>query len=482
MLFAQSRAIHHALRDFYRKEFGIGAENAASVALADDKRAAMIFLSDLFHRQIFDAIEKNPLSSLLSLAWTVSSTCFNVSTKMTDKEYMSVWSPFICLVNALTGLASKWRTTERIALFDLDDLRLADRQFISVIEQRAKLNDEERKQLTEERINSELFIELLENTPFGTYQINNAVGTTAKPYASKNDREWTIGNTTFTYVYSPLNVTDRERYLVMFVRHETSDRLRRQAESRLQKLFPAYHAKYGIHVYPWMFATHECEENGSRAMIWQMQKSALVWILYHSIGALVTVNDDRLMLKDFVATVRCMDNFVECGLCLNHWITQHKRKWNLIERSMEEEDGGNARSVKGTKGNYVFSLDNRTQRRAFELDLALLVTHNDIQESIDPRLKLTEAAVYALREDYMNLARAIALAFSDGGSSNDGPPGPFKSSVFHQDDTRKDLCREPWELWGYQLKRTNVYDCNVRDRGYVKEALLRLEWDRYNCD
>jgi hypothetical protein len=469
MLFAQSRAIHHALRDFYRKEFGIGSDNVP--ALADDKRAAMIFLSDLFHRQIFDAIEKNPISALLSLAWTICSTCFNVSTKMTDKEYLSVWSPFICLTNVLTSLEGKWRKIDQVSIFDVDDLRLADRNFIRVIEERSKLSDEERKQLTTERINSDLFVELLGNTPFGTYQISNTLGTSAKPYASSNDREWTIGNTTFTYIYSPLNVSDRERYLVMFVRHETNDRLRRQAEERLQKLFPAYHSRYGIHVYPWMFATHEKEENGSRAMIWQMQKSALVWILYHSIGALVTVNDDRLMLKDFVATVRCMDNFVECGLCLNHWVSQHKRKWNLIAKTIGDYEQSTE---------HMFSLDNRTKQRAMELDLTLLVTHNDIQESIDPRLKLTEAAVYALREDYMNLARSIVLALSDRTVSD--TQTTFKSSVFHKDDTRKDVCRDPWELWGYQLKRTSIYDCDVRNREYVKQALLRLEWDRYNCD
>lgn len=486
MLFSQSRALHAALRQFYAREIGIrydGETTSSSSSktdvvatmptvpttmYADDKRMAMIFITDHFHRQVFDAFEKNPISALLSLAWTICVTCFHISKKMEETEYLRVWSLFICTVNALCSLAEKSSTSTAAnenndcRLFDIDDLRNTDRNFVELIDRVASMNEEQRKQHVRDQLASDLFIGLLERTPFGTYQIaKSLVGPVGTPRSSNQDREWTVGDKIYTYVLSPLNVSDRERYLALFSRYESSDKLRKQVESKLRKRFSAYHAKYGLHVNPWMFATHEREENGSRAMIWQMQKSALVWIHYHALAALVVVNNDRRLINDFLATVTCMDKFIDCGLCMNHWNTLHKPQWEGLAKRADSVP--------------IFTADQNSclKQRRTSVDLSLLITHNEVQETIDARLKLTDAAVYAIREDYLNLARSVVLAIVNG----DMAP------VLASDQQRRDVCRQPNELWSYQLKRLlTMKNVDAKTRGFVKEALLRLEWDRMNCE
>lgn len=511
MLFSQSRALHQALRNFYRNDLllvgGGGGKNdttadnplAATSLAFDDQRAAMIFITEHFHRQVFDSLERNPLSALLSLCWTICSTSFNVSPDLSETAYLRVWSPFICLVTTLfqlndkIGLSSSSSSNGSSAssepsnddifapkqLFDFDDLRVADRAFIQRIEQISKLPKDKRSSVTYEQANSELFMKLLDATPFGTYQITNLTGSLMKNNSAKHlreDREWVVGNKIYTYVLSPVNVQDRDRFLALFARHETNEKLRRQVESTLRQYFPAYHARHGIDVTPWLISTHEADENGVRANIWQMQKSALVWILYHCLASLVTVNANPLLINDFIATVRCIDNFIECGLCLNHWNGRHRKKWD--ERCSLVTNNSSSSSSSSRTGSLFATSQ-------YSPDVALLLTHNDIQESIDPRLKLTDAAVYALREDYLNFARTIVLALSNKSlQRNSASPEivhrlPVNTSIHQHDAKRKDVCREPYELWSSHLEKVQVLQAvDLSTRGYVKDSLLKLQWDK----
>lgn len=512
MLFAQSRALHRALRQFYRAELALdssgnvtaGSTAAPAIAM-DDKRTAMIFITELFHRQVFDAFEQNPLSAVLSLAWTICTTCFHISAEMEETEYLRVWSPFICTVNVLCQLNSKLNGDSTSAaaaaverggggggggcdgngsnggdLFDLDDLRAADRAFVHRIDQNLKLNLQQRQRLTREQTNSRLFISLLERTPFGTYQINDFPDVARLPSSGggpDDDREWMVAGKVYSYMLSPVNVLDRERFLVLFTRHETNEKLRKQVETVLREKFAAYHSRHELNLSPWMIATHERESDGSRATIWQMQKSALVWILYHCLAALVTVNANQLLINDFVAAVQCMDNFIECGMCLNHWNEFHRKRWDRQQPSSQAVVASLLLSTSrfGRKPSSSLFASAET-----EPDLALLITHNSVQATIDPRLRLTDAAVYALREDYLNFARATALSLSNKSFGN-SVHVPVSTSIHKIEELRQDVCREPWELWSYQLERMlTLQDADKRSREFVKNALLRLEWDRFN--
>lgn len=489
-LFSQSREIHRQLRRSYRRELSIATATSGDVLHYDDKRVAMMFVMELHHRQVLDALQRNPLSAMLSIGWTLSSTSHSILPQMKTNDYMAVWSPFLCLVNALRQLDNQYAPSKSSSsssstppsppplLFDLDDLRMIDRAFFDVLTGLSALSRDERRRQDLLRTNSDLFTEKLTNTPFGTYQIDEhqqqqqqqqqqttittiaaAKGTQQQQQQQEehdaDDVEWVFGGRTYRYVDNPLNVRDRQRYSVMFERHETAERLRRQTEMQLRAQFATYHRMYGLHVQPWMVAAHEKDEEhgGSYPVMWQIQKSSLVWMFYHSLAALVTVINHPQLLDDFVATVRSLEHFVECGLCHHHWKTVYLPRWKTLDRE-------------------------RTP-----VDVYLLQTHNDIQASTDPSLRLTDAALQALREDYLNFARCIVTAISVRSIPTRVPAdftvNGFWCTVFEREQARKDVCREPWELWTNRLRDSlSLQDCNPKDRAYVKRALLQLEWDR----
>lgn len=482
MLFTQSRVLHARLRDHYRGELELQDDRRHNNAppLMDETRVALMFTAEQFHAQVFDAFQANPLSSLLSLAWTICSTSFSISPKMTEHEYLAVWSPFFCVVNVLSYLENKLAnrtapTTTRP--FDVQDLRLMDRQFVDSVRATLKLEPDARKELTRQRLSSDFMEQLLTNTPFGTYQISD-VATPAHGAASVgSDAEWTYGAKRYTYVRSPVNVLDRERYFALYARHETANRVRVQAESELRQRFAAYHQLYGLNINVWMIPTHEKNQDGSRALIWQMNKSALVWILYHALAALVAVADDQRITADFIVTVRSMDKFIECGMCLHHWKTRYAPLWDLVYEEYKQLNEQGAFHDTTNASHYPRSMD---------VDLRLLATHNDVQTSIDPRLRLTSAAVHALREDYLNLARSLVMAVAARPPSAAAPahtplkPDQFDCAVYKMERERLDVCVQPSELFARSLKTSLRFTCDSR-RERVKQALLALEWDRMNC-
>lgn len=483
MLFAQSREIHRNVKMYYESDL-FSDPAIRPQTYFDDTRVAMMFCSGLYHDQLFDAFESNPLSTMLSLTWTVCSTSFNISPKMRDSEYMSVWSPFICLVNALCYLNDKAENRSDVRpcdLFDLDDLRQMDRDFIRSIKEQAQLDPADQRRKNDERERSSFFHRLLENTPFGTYQIVDTPTDKSTKIVSEN--EWKVNGQRFTFVASPINVIDLQRYLAMIARCESTEKIRLQTEARLRERFHAYHSMYGLNVDAWLIATHEKNVDGSRALLWQVQKSSLVWWMYHLLAALVIIIDKNELVGDFLATVKSIENFIECGLCANHWRTSYKGFWanfiNYREDVLETSE----------------KISNRTEwpswLREDAVDLRLLRTHNDVQKSIDPRFDLTEAALHALREDYLNAARTLVAAVSVRGPATttlskhrlvNGRPlsAKFNCSIYTQEQAREDVCRTPFEISRVFLR--NVEGYSKDRRGSSKKAQLRLEWENMHAD
>lgn len=478
MLFSQSREIHRNVRMYYESDI-FSDPTIRAQTYVDDTRVAMMFCSSLYHNQLFDAFETNPLSAVLSLTWTVCSTSFNISPKMRDSEYLSVWSPFICLVNALCYLNDK--TSGRhdsgpCDLFDLEDLRQMDREFIRSIKEQSKLDATQQREKTREREQSLFFQGLLERTPFGTYQIVNTPADRATKIVSET--EWQVNGQRFAFVSSPINAIDLKRYLALVPRCESTEKLRLQIETKLRERFGAYHSVYGLNVNTWLFATHEKNNDGSRALLWQVQKSSLVWWMYHLLAALVTIIDKNELVGDFLATVKSIENFIECGLCANHWRISYKGFW---DNYINYRDQVLETSEKATSSNRA---DWPSWLREIPIDLLLLQTHNDVQKSIDPRFDLTDAALHGLREDYLNAARALVAAVSLRGTSTNaskqrlvsGRPitAKFNCSIYAQEQTREDVCRDPFEISRVFLRTVESY--SKEDRGNSsKKARLTLE-------
>lgn len=331
-------------------------------------------------------------------------------------------------------------------------------------------------------INSEAFERLLRDTPFGTYQIVD-VGPEA-PNGISNDGSWTIDGFRYTYVAEPINVLDRTRYSYIYTRFDKCELLRRQLETCLRERFDVYHELYGLNVNPWLVALHERDPtNGSYAALWQIQKASLVWVFVHTLAALVTLLDNNDLIADFISLIRSLDIFIECGLCQEHWRTSQLPRWNMVRRNHQATRDLPLATSGGTRRNGV--------------DMILLKTHNEIQAGANPNVRLTKAALTAIREDYLNVAKSLITAIAiraiptsflatlNSQQLSEKPylPDRFSSTLNRREANRKDICDEPHELWAIDLQRKNtLYDSKTNDKRLMKRALLQLEWAKKNLD
>lgn len=496
-LFTQSRIIHRSLAKLSQDELNGPVVREAGHAI-DHVAVAMLFIAPRFHEQVFDAIAANPLSAMLSLAWTICSTSMGVSAAMRDDEYAAIWSPFVCLANGLSAMqdlyspatpsstntntssttttSSSSSSSSALNLFDYDDLRAADLAYIKYETNEQALLD------------GELFRELANQTPFGTYEIDSVPATLANAIPTAGfdamrdppeDEGWVIGGRRYRWVARPISVSDRKRYYAYMPRHAALSRLRLQAELGLRKKFARYHARRGLHLTPWLLASHPIVSTAStrrsdtntasnsddddnsteqpRLLIWQAQKSALVWLLYHTIAAFARLLNDRGLRDDVLVAVRSLDRFIDCGLCAHHWRTRHLAEYEAMTAGQDD------------------------------LDLRLLQTHNRIRASIRPDTELTDAAVHALQQDYLNVARALAAACMLDDDK--------LARVSQLERKRGDVCREPYELWSAAMRTWHARHVDdpasrtgrdvvvaaaaaAEDRTPVKRALMLLQLDR----
>lgn len=542
-LFSQSRILHRELRRIYEYDlFGIESPSLGLVPMLnrsgfggqadqqlDQRRVAMLFLTETFHNQLFDAIQRNPLSALLSIAWTLSSTA-PIQHNMTDERYLATWSPLLCAVNAvrlaherhgaagdtqlsttsipIDASASQTRSSSSsataaaaavvtaaeaatvVAPFDLQDLRLMDQSFIAALKDHAAMNMQELEQRQLAVINNPAFEQLLRDTPFGTYQITSVDEQTPDGVAANGT--WTLNGYRYVYVSEPINLMDRMRYAYTYTRCEKSELLRRQLEIHLRERYHVYHDLYGLNVCPWLIALHERDSaTGAYASLWQLQKASLVWLFMHTLAALVTLLDHDELIADFLTLVCSLDIFIECGLCHDHWRTLQLPRWNLVRKKFLLDS-----SLSSTAhSNASVSVTTGTKSR--NVDWLLLKTHNDIQTSTNPNVRLTKAALSAVREDYLNVAKCIITATSIRSiptsflatlnkrqlAVKPYLPDQFSSTVSRREANRKDLCEEPNELWAVDLQRKAPVAENLSDdRKIVKRALLQLEWARKNYE
>lgn len=529
-LFSQSRVLHQELRRVYEYDlFGVESPSLGAMPMQnrsgfggradqqlDQRRVAMLFLAETYHNQLFDAVQRNPLSALLSIAWTLSSTA-PIQQNMTDEMYLATWSPLLCAVNAiqlaherhgaagdtpLSAASTSVNTSSSApsssapsssapsssapsssapaahSPFDLQDLRLMDQSFIAALKDHAAMNAQELQQQQLAVINSSALEQLLRDTPFGTYQINSVDEQTHDKV--EDNGAWTLNGYRYVYVSEPINLLDRGRYSYMYTRCEKSELLRRQLELHLRERYRVYHDLYGLNVRPWMIALHERDAaTGTYMSLWQLQKASMVWLFMHTLAALVTLLDNDELIGDFLALVCSLEIFIECGLCEHHWRTLQLPRWELARKkiSLNSDSGSSSRNV----------------------DWLLLKTHNDIQTSTNPNLRLTKAALSAVREDYLNVAKCIITATSIRSIPTSflatlnkrqlvlKPylPNQFSSTVNRREAARKDICEKPYELWAVDLHRkpTAVAASGADDkRMLVKRALLQLEWARKNYE
>lgn len=400
--FEQSRLLHRRLGERWRE---------LRDTWDDPRQAAMVHQTVPFTDQIFDALDRDPIGTLLSMAWTLcSSIPYNIDSRI---ECVRAWSPFIYLVMMLRRFSNN-TGQQQPAPFDLEEMWTSDKAFVADASKREKTTTTTTATtttITTEKTMDQRFLGQLNDTPFGSYERVDV------------DGEWTISDgKQYRYVPIAAQVRDRKRYLYNYERYASLERLRLQAERVL-----------GHPVRAWLFAA----DDEARTMTWQIQKSTLVWMLYHHLAAMCAVDRQRTV-RDFLVVMDAMPLFVECGLCHHHWSRDGKKEWSALnewKRDLElSEDGGEL------------------------VDIRLLRTHNRVQRNIDPGTELTEAALMALREDYLLSVRRVL-----GGDRT-------------RTEQRGDVCVERHELWLDSLRRTRRHDCDA-SRRFAKECALKLEWD-----
>lgn len=338
-------------------------------------------------------------------------------------------------------------------LFTTDELRVADdRYYESYSELINATTSEERSSIYERDcdayLNSRLFERLMTNTPYGLYESfrKGKLASSNSGERRSDDEIW------LRYVNRVNDVRDKRRFVHAFKRYQSHETLRSNVERILRERWSilrrenTHHDKRNnvpiVRLNSWLFGmscyneeiffdapTASSTRDGKYALLWVMQKSSLVWFLLHSMFALNEIMDGA-MTEDVVWFVaNGLERFIDCGMCKAHWQTKGQPRWRDVERKIERSgdtsigaaaaNSGFRRGVDETGGGgggnvNVTSLPILATWNALvrDIDLLLLQTHNDVHTDIDTSLCLTQAALYALRKDYVNLALLIAFCVS----------------------------------------------------------------------
>lgn len=477
-----------------------------------NEEATIAFNRVHFHQQIYNALSANPLSTLYSLAWSL---CLHIEGKIeeyndlhwftdrnapypNDAEYIRVWFPFILMhrmteqLSRLIGnLASEDKeyvsnaSREENNLFTLSDIRAAEKRFrqsfYSVLYGNDEISDDH--SLSPDELNTTRSAryhadkEAYLSSPLFHYQCQRTPYGLSEVYAleDKNSNE---NRYRMRFIPNMSDLSDKKKVLYNFKRYQAYEPLRIRAEQVLRARFPHYHAKQGIFLDSWLFgaispdeATTTTESNQrSYVVYWQLHKSAILWILVHSLFAL---NDclNNLMLEDLLWFIaHDLERFIECGLCHSHWTSAGggQASWQAREENFIRQQHSAGANDSISRVNKMATGDS--------FDLKMLRTHNDIQmQNVNPAKGLTEAALNALRKDYAHFAGALMGCLVEDSKNNNikRPPAnnsnaaentptvPFRCSIYDLELARRDVCKTPAYLY-----RTLM----LQDTGHIRQT------------
>lgn len=400
------------------------------------------------HEDLWRAVERDPLSNLYSIAWTLCSSIMPPRELLDDPnaeniphvEYYANWYPFVLLHRYLIKLrdrSGKYNEPE-LELFTVEQLLETDRRYLRSFDELKQLRDDPlaaRRVYTRQEnefLASDLFQEMAKNTPFGALE--------------------RIDATQIVYTKNLLDVRRKRRLVNLFKRNVAYESLRSQCESKLRKLFPRYATENAetLRLNCWLLSmlrrdedtgafdedydedtetdvatTVDDEKNrlGKEYVVyWQYQKSELVWFLVHALFALNDiVRDDQLTRDLLYYTSNHLGRLVECGVCAEHWKREGKKLWQMYSERYEfVETQWRHRTLSMVEGNT--QLDAMIKTLSFARlqphidpalmppDLNMLHTHNSIQgDNVSSRKRLTRTCVESLRLDFTMFALLVEI-------------------------------------------------------------------------
>lgn len=384
-----------------------------------------------FHTDLFAAAERDPLSTIYSAVWTLCSSLPPPRQLIDDREsktnfkshYTGNWYPLLLLQRYVARLLRR-DDRDDFELFTIEQLVAADTQYLSSFDEYRALRDfpEKARELytryEQEYLTSPELMEMARRTPFGT--------------AERIDRK------RVAYTNELTDVRDRRKLANLFYRIRAYEELRSLVERRLRTFF----GRDSIHLDQWILAMERANEesidddgydgnaaddpNTQYLMVWQYQKSHLVWFVVHTLFALNEhVADDELTLDLLYFVTNCLERFVECGMCNEHWVEGEAKSFALYEQQFAfaekrwktrvSGDNGNVgrqssqlQALKDEAGSSFTRVQSLLDDVLLPPSMYMIHVHNKIQsENVSPYKRLTRACLGGIREDYAFYAYSI---------------------------------------------------------------------------
>lgn len=391
-----------------------------------------------FHRDLFAAAEREPLTTVYSAVWTLCSSLSpprqlieDRATKMTfQAHYTSNWYPLLLLQRYVKRLGDRALPVndeksddddvgvddndDETEMFTVEQLVAADKRYLDSFDEYAALRDHPEKarelfaHYENEYLSSGMLERMAEWTPYGTVE--------------RTDRD------RVAYTADLRSVSDRRKLGNMFYRIKAYEETRSLAELRLRAIIK----KDGVRLDQWLLPMERADEesvdeaetdpaNRQYLMVWQYQKSHMVWFVVHTLFALnELVADDELTLDLLYFVTNCLERFVECGLCHGHWEEGEQKVCAMYEEQFAfaykrwKSRNDRNRSLSQTQRLYTDSPSfTRIQALLDPINpspaMFMIHVHNRVQsENVSPHKRLTRACLRAIRNDYAQYASAIA--------------------------------------------------------------------------
>lgn len=505
-MFAQSRAVSELTWSRFKRAydgsivvdsnsdtvvFGSGKNQPSNDNLIHD--SIFELNSYRFHRDLWEAVDSDPLSVIYSAVWTLCYTLIppksvtgangrpaeklNQADKSDEKmdqavaiEYYTNWYPLILLHKYLDSLqrraSSRQQHTTAGALFGMEQIYKIDREYFASFDKFRSVSSDEAKRMfendEEEYLRSALFATQVARTPYGAVERTGLLEVS----------------------YSPLDkLVERSRLTNLFKRSEYIEPLRRQCEERLI-------AQFGLRVRlnSWLLPMLRRNEDTSMfgrkyyvererlaweqfVMYWQYQKSELLWFVLHTLFALNDlVADDVLSLDLLYFVSDHLERFIECGICREHWLENGKKLWQMYMeryafaertwRDHQQRDTANtadSQQMRAISSKLQFTRVQATLDTTLVApDMFMLQTHNEIQtQNISNEKRLSEAALQSVRADYHLFAMLLDASVSADNNSNQRVDKVLKAA-----NQRTDVLSEEVDVFCGSMLRNLVANSN----------------------
>lgn len=382
-----------------------------------------------FHLDLFSAAARDPLSTLFSAVWTLCSSMPPPRQLVVDRDtkadfkahYTSNWYPLLLLLRYAKQVRSNSRDERDLELFTIEQLVAADKQYLASFDEYNSLREfpDRARELylhyENEYLTSPELEEMAQATPFGTAERK--------------------GKRTVAYTSNLIDVADRRKLGNLFYRIRAYQELRLSAERKLRSSFGSR-----VRLDQWILAMQRSDEenvdvagatNWTRSasdtqylMIWQYQKSHLVWFVLHCLFALnELVADDELTLDLLYFVAHCLERFVECSVCQSHWldgeqksVAAYEQQYVLAQKrwssrstpTTARESSSQIAVMKDETGTSFTRVQSILDPIILSPSLYAIHVHNRIQsENVSPIKRLTRACLRGIQADYVSFATAL---------------------------------------------------------------------------